>query len=348
MGVCTALAAIALLAAAAPVQAQEVYELGTDDEWTLVESPQASSIAAQLASARTLLAQGRPERAYNLAVRWIKRYPTAPELAGAYLVKGDALVAMGDLYESLYDFEYIARKYPGSPEFAMALEREYTIAEQFATGTRRKWLGMRIASAVDEAEEILIRIQERMPGSQLAEQAGLALAALYFRQRRMNLAAEAYAIFIEKYPRSPHRAMARRRLIYANIAAFKGPQFDIVGLLEAKAELQQLQVQRPVEAEQIGANALISRIEESQATKLLNTAKWYDRVGDPVAAERTLRALVRHFPRSTATAKGLAWAPALLAELPVVVRDRAPDYALLRKVLTTTGPIVTVPTEGSP
>ena len=337
----TAFAAIAAILHA-PAAAQDIYELGPDDEWSLASSPNPTSIAAQLATARKLLAQGRPERAYNLSVRWIKRYPTAPELAGAYLVKADALVTMGDLYESLYDYEYIARRYPGSPEFAMALEREYDIAIRFATGTRRKWLGMRIASAVDEAEEILIRIQERMPGSQLAEQAGLSLADLYFRQRRMGLAAEAYSIFIEKYPRSPHRELARRRLIYANIAAFKGPKFDIVGLLEAKAELQHLQVRRAVEAEQIGASALITRIEESEAVKLLDTARWYERVGDPVAAEVTLRALVRRFPRTTATAQGLAWAPSLLAQLPQLVRERTPDYALLRQTLTRTGPVAEV------
>lgn len=325
-----------------PAVAQDIYELGPDDEWTLASSPDPTSIDAQLATARTLLAEGRAQRAYNLSVRWIKRYPTAPELAGAYLVKADALVMMGDLYKSLYDYEFIARRYPGSPEFAMALEREYAIAVRFATGTRRKWMGMRIASAVDEAEEILIRIQERMPGSQLAEQAGLSLADLYFRQRRMHLAAEAYSIFIEKYPRSPHRELATRRLIYANIAAFKGPKFDIVGLLEAKAELQHLQVRRPVEAEQIGASALITRIEESEAVKLLDTAKWYERVGDPVAAEVTLRALVRRFPRTTATAKGLAWAPSLVAQLPRLVRERAPDYTLLRQTLTRTGPVAEV------
>lgn len=313
---------------------QDIYELGPDDQWTLASSPDPTSVAAQLAAARTLLAQGRAQRAYNLAVRWIKRYPAAPELAGAYLVKADALVAMGDYYESLYDYEYIARRYPGRPEFAIALEREYDIAVKFAHGTRRKWMGLRIASAVDEAEELLIRIQERMPGSQLAEQAGLSLGDLYFRQRRMELAAEAYAIFIERYPRSPHREMARRRLIYANIAAFKGPRFDIVGLLEAKAELRQLQVTRPVEAEQIGAAALIARVEESEAVKLLATARWYDRTGDPIAAEVTLRALVRRFPRTAATAEGLAWAPDLLAQLPPLVRERAPDYALLQQMLT--------------
>ena len=323
----------ALTASTSPSLAQDVYELGPDDEWKLTQSPDSNAITAQLASARTVLAQGRSQRAYNLAVRWIKRHPGSPALPLAYLVKGDALVAMGDYYDSLYDFEYIARRYPGSPEFGLALEREFEIAQKFAAGLRRKWLGMRIASATDEAEEIFIRVQERMPGSQLAERAGMALADLYFSQRRMNRAAEAYAIFVQKYPRSPSMNLARRRLIYANIAAFKGPYFDIVGLLEAKAELKQLQANRPAEAEQVGAGALIARIQESEATKMLTTARWYERTNDPIAAEITVRSLVRRFPRSAATATALQWIPSVLTQLPPLVKARTPDYQLLRTTL---------------
>jgi outer membrane protein assembly factor BamD (BamD/ComL family) len=313
--------------------AQDVYELGPDDAWTLTHRPDSNAITAQLASARTVLAQGRAERAYSLAVRWIKRYPGAPELSLAYLIKGDALVAMGDYYESLYDYEYVARRYPGSPEFGLALEREFEIAQKFAGGLRRKWLGMRIASATAEAEEIFIRVQERMPGSQLAERAGMALADMYFSERRMNRAAESYAIFVQKYPRSPSINLARRRLIYANIAAFKGPHFDIVGLLEAKAELKQLQANRPAEAEQVGAGALIARIIESEAAKMLVTARWYNRTNDPIAAEITVRALVRRFPRSAATATALQWIPSVLSQLPPLIRARTPNYELLRSTL---------------
>ena len=288
----------AVLALQGPIHAQEIHELGPDDRWQVQTAGATSGPEAQLAIARRFLAENRPERAYNIVLRWIRRHPGSPELPMAHLIKGDALVAMTDYYESLYDYEYIARAFPGSNEFKIALEREFDIARMFATGTNRKWLGLRIAPAIDEAEEILIRIQERMPGSQLAEQAGLALGDLYFRQRRMDMAADAYAIFIERYPRSPSLNLANYRLIIANIAAFKGPRFDIVGLLEAKAQLHRLQTLRPAEAEQIGAGALVARIEESEATKLLTTARWYQRIGDPIAAEVTVRALVRRFPRS--------------------------------------------------
>lgn len=323
---------------------QDVYRLGTDDEWALEATP-APGPAAQLAQARRVLAEGRPGRALNMVNRWMHRHPHSPLAPEAYLIRGESLIGVGDEYESLYDFEFLVRKYPDSEVFSLALEQEFNVAVKYAEGMRRKVFGLRILDATDEAEELLIRIQERLPGSGLAEQAGLQLAALYFRDRRMGLAADAYAIFIERYPRSTEIPFARRRLIYSNIATFKGPQFDIVGLLEAKAELQQLAVRRPAEAERIGAGALVQRIEESESTKMLTTAMWYFNEGDPIAAEYTIRKLVQRFPRSAACIRALNRVRPILLQLPAAILAEAPDYAMLRTALTQSS---TPPRESTP
>ena len=328
-GLCMGLLAWAISASAV---AQDIYRLDPEtDEWKLEQTPAPNSSAAQLARARVLLTEGRHDRALNMANRWMARNPGSPLMPEAYLIKGDALVGLGDEYESLYEFEYLVRKFPGSEVFSLALLREYDIAMKYAHGLKRKMFGLRIIDATDEAEELFIRIQERMPGSNLAEKSGLELADLYFRQRKMELAASAYAIFIERYPRSTEIPFARRRLIYSNIASFKGPEFDIVGLLEAKAELQQLAVQRPAEAERIGAQALVERINESEANKLLVTAQWYLHQGDPIACEFTIRSLVRKFPSSAAAMKALRIVPQVLRQLPQAVLDRTPNYAQMSK-----------------
>ena len=321
-----------------PALGQDIYRLGPDDQWKLESTPAPGSVAAELARARSLLAEGRPDRALNLANRWMQRHPHSVLAPEAYLIRGESLVGVGDEYEALYDFEFLVRKYPDSEVFSLALQQEYQIAVKYAEGMRRKVFGLRILDATDEAEELLIRIQERLPGSGLAEQAGLQLAALYFRDRRMGLAADAYAVFIDRYPRSTEIPFARRRLIYANIATFKGPQFDIVSLLEAKAELQQLAMRRPAEAERIGAGALIQRIEESESVKMLTTAMWYFNEGDPIAAEYTIRQLVQRFPRSASCIRALDLIQPILQQLPESILDGAPDYALLRANLVESRP----------
>ena len=161
------LAAFVLLAGIAePVSArQETYELGDDDVWQ-AEDVRPDPAARQVVLARRALALGEPERARALASAFLDKFPGGEARPEMLLVRGDALVEMGDEYEALFDYEAITRTYSGSRAFVTALEREYQIAVAYADGLRRKFLGtIRIINADDDAEELLIRIQERLPGS---------------------------------------------------------------------------------------------------------------------------------------------------------------------------------------
>jgi outer membrane protein assembly factor BamD (BamD/ComL family) len=192
---------------------------------------------------------------------------------------------------------------------------------------------VRIIDSSEDAQELLIRIQERLPGSELAERAGMELSDFYFNRREMIMAAESYRLFIENYPRSAQITKARLRLIYAYIAGFRGPEYDASGLLEARAKLQSLQSLQPGLAQQVGATSILARIEESEAAKFLSTASWYLEIGDPISAELSIRRLVRQHPTSIATLEALRIVPDILKRLPQNVIDGAPDYRSLRRAL---------------
>lgn len=321
---------VALFLASAPVVAQQQFRLAEDDEWHAEREVDPGSPEGQLAEARRALAEDDPRRAENLTTRWIEQHTRHPLLPEAYLIRGDAKMAQRNFYKALFDYEYVARVYPGSEAFVTALEREYEIAEMFAYGMKRKLWGMRIVNASEEAQEILIRIQERIPGSRLAEKAGMELADFYFRRGQMSLAAEAYDLFVENYPRSEHVSKARRRLIYANLASYKGPEFDAAGLIEARFRLQELKQEEPATAEEIGADALLSGIREAEAQKLLENARWYWRKKNVIATEFTIRRLVKRYPNTAAARDALRFVPRVLRQLPEQVKEQAPDYESLR------------------
>ena len=325
--------AVTLLAApAAP--AQETYTLNDGEQWELTGTPEPGSPEAQLANARRALADGQHARAVDLASAWLEHNKRHALVAEAHMVRGDALLAQREYYESLFDYEMVCRMYHGGTAFHDALARELEVATLFANGTRRKLWGMRIANAEGEAEELLIRVQERLPGSALAETAGMELADFFFRQRRMELATDAYMLFLENYPRSVQTPKAQRKLIYARLATFRGPPFDATGLDDARAELSQLKRADPAAAQRIGAEALVTRIDESEAQKLLGIAQWYITVDDPIAAEYTARSLITRYPRTAACIAALEHViPSVLDLLPPSVRSEAPDYALLQRTI---------------
>ena len=239
---------------------------------------------------------------------------------------------MGDEYEALFDYEEIARGYPNSSVFVTALQREFEIAKEYARGRYRKlWGLLRILPAEDDAEEILIRIQERLPGSRLAEEAGMELADYYFRTRDLRMASEAYDLFVENYPRSKDINKARLRLIYSYLADYRGPRYDASGLEEARLRLEDLRVTDPGLAQRIGVEALLVRIYESDARKMLVTAEYYLSVSDPVSAEFTIRRLLQRYPDSIASLEALRRIPGILARVPETVVSRGPDYRALRE-----------------
>jgi outer membrane protein assembly factor BamD (BamD/ComL family) len=324
----------ALSFASAARAQSETFRLDTLDRWQKVADVDPSSEEAQLLAARRALVNGEASRAKNLANAFIERYPLSRYRADALLIRGDAKLAGGDEYEALFDYEEIARRYYGSDVFIPTLEREYEIAISYAKGLKRRFFGtFRIVDTSEDAQELLIRIQERLPGSELAEKAGMALADFYFDRREMIMAAEAYSIYLENYPRSAGVTKARLRLIYAYLAGFRGPEYDASGLLEARAKLRSMQALQPALAQQIGATSVLVRIEESEAAKFLSTANWYLEIDDPISAEMFIRRLVQRHPRSIATLEALRIVPAVLAQVPESVLREAPDYRTLRRSL---------------
>lgn len=332
-GLQTILAVVAAASATSFGAAQEqTYELTEDDRWSLLAEKDPDGEASQLLQVRRALGLDEPRRALNLVEGFLERAPFSTWRPEALLLKGDAQLALGNEYDALMTYEELVQRYPGSAVFVTALEREYDIAKAYAGGLKRKFLGLfRILDTADDAEELLIRIQERLPGSTLAERAGMTLADFYFERRDLFMAAEAYDIFIENYPRSTQIDKARLRLIYSYLANFRGPEYDAVGLLEAQARLRELQAIRPALAQKVGAEALLVRVYESDAIKMLQTARWYVDTEDPISAEYVIRRLVEAYPDSIATIDALRMIPSILARMPEAAVAAAPDYAAWRE-----------------
>lgn len=306
--------------------AQERYKLGEDQTWSKQAELDPASPEGQLQAIRKLLAEERAKEADKAATRWIKAYPNHPMLVEAYMLRGDAKVARIDYYKALFDYEAVIRQYPGSEQFHVALEREFYIAELFGSGIKRRWLGMRILPAHEEAEEIYIRIQERAPGSELGEKASLALAEFYYRRAEMVNAADAYDLFLVNYPRSRFRERSMLRLIQARLATFKGPRFDAKGLLDARERIAQFRSEFPAAAEQIGAEGMLVRINESLALKEYLTGRWYEGQGKSLSAVTLYERVVKEF-NSTAAAAEARQRLAALSPEPLATSEPAAPAA---------------------
>jgi tetratricopeptide (TPR) repeat protein len=285
------------------------YALDESGNWSTSQAPEPGSDEAVLALARQQIAQGRPGRAFGTIDEWLspRERTDHPLLAQAFLLRADARSADGDEYQALYDYEAVIKNFPGAPEYVTALERELDIGVKYVNGTRRKMLGMRIVEAEAVGEELLLRIHERLPGSRLAERAGIELADHYYRTRDLDSAAVAYELFQANNPRSAYAMRARQRQIFSNLGRFKGPRYDSTKLTDTRLLIERFQRDYPAQAEQLGLDETLSaRVDESAAEQWLDAADWHVRRDDPAAARLVLARLVRAHPQSAAAQRALA------------------------------------------
>jgi outer membrane protein assembly factor BamD (BamD/ComL family) len=325
-------------AAACLAQTTE-YRMDDRGELVVAAAPTPGSDEAVIAEARRLIASEQPSAAKSLLNGWIEENERSGKalLPAAYLARADATTLAGNEFQALYDYETIIKEFPASPEYALAVERELEIALKYLAGLYRKFLGFRIIEADDVGEELLIRVQERMPGSRLAERAGIELADHYYRIRSMELAATAYELFLKNYPNSAYRPKAMQRQIYASIARFKGPMYDGKPLIDAAVLIRRFQSRYPSMAQEAGLDeALLTRIDESGGQQLLEHARYYLRTGDPVAARYTLQRLLAKHPKTAAAVEALnqmqarGWAlqgqptPGAFPAVPPVANDDLP------------------------
>lgn len=279
------------------------FELGGEGDWVETDAPEPGSDEAFLADMRRFIAEGRSSLARSQLQRFVDdRLGTDdPRLPEALLALADAKVADGAEYKALFDYEFLIRSFPSSPEYVTAIQRELEIAQRYAGGLRRTVFGFRLLNAGPVAEELFVRAAERLPRSEIAEEALIGLGDFYYRDREMRLAADVYDIFLRKFPVSRHRERAMVRRILANVALYKGPRYNPQPIEQALTLVQEFQSRYPLEAEQIGiTESLEIRIDESAGAHMLETAQWYLKQGDGPGARLMLRRLLDKHPRTTA------------------------------------------------
>ncbi len=300
----TTLIASTIALALAPISAaQSTYDLDDSGDWIEQPALAQSQDAAVMTETRQLIAQGRPSLAYEIVNDWIERNDerTLPETPLAYRLRGDALTAMGKEFSGLYDYERVARGFPQSEEFPIAVEREFDIAMRYLDGLRIKILGLRLEDATDIGIELLIRTHERMPGSEIGERAAIAVADHYFEIREMGWAVEAYDAYLQSYPQGPSRDRALKRRVIGNLARYRGPQFDSTSLLDARRQIFQLQRELPLEAEKLELDErMISMIDAALAAQSLEAARWHLKRNEPQAARFLLGRIIDERPTTDA------------------------------------------------
>jgi len=248
--------------------------------------------------AEALLEAGHWKTAHDLLVPWFKNHPAAPDLDRAVFLLARTYYQSGDRVRAFYHLDELMDDFPESKFFYPSLELQYQIAIDYLNGYKNSFFGLRIVPGYDEAIEMLFRIQERSPGSPLAEKALRLTADYYFNSSQFDLAADAYSTFIRSYPRSPDIPQVKLRQAFSSLAQFRNARLDATPLIDARAQFKALQVQYPEIAAEANAAQWIEWIDGQLARKAYITADFYRRTGKLTGAVFLYRYVVQTYPNS--------------------------------------------------
>ena len=250
--------------------------------------------------AEALLEARRWQAAHDLLVPWLKAHPQAPDRDRALFLLAQFYYHTGDRLRAFYQLDELLDNYPDSKLFFPALQLQYDIADAYLNGYKNRdpIFGLAIVPAEDEAIDMLFRIQERSPGSPLAEKALKRTADYYFNTSQFDLAADAYAAFIRSYPRSPDIAQVRLRQAFASLAQFRGPKFDTTPLIDARAQFKDVQNRYPDLAAEANVPQWIDRIDADLARAAYLTADFYRRTNRWGGAAFMYRYVMQTYPDS--------------------------------------------------
>ena len=312
----------------------KTWEYARDAQYSQVaaqqQGPGAQQQAAEQSASPTLdqveslLTGNSPREAKRRAIKWVKANRTHPQRdRGLYLI-AQALYRYGDRIKAFYYLDELLDTYPDSRLYYPALELQYQIADRYLHGYKRRFLGVPMFQAKEEAVEMLYRIQNRSPGSPLAEKALLRTADFYFEDRQYDFAADTYAAYLRSYPRSPQAPRARLRQAFASYAQFRGPRFDATPVIDAREHLRSVMVQDERLAAEENVPALLEQIDRDLAKKLYLTADFYRRTDEPRGAVYTYRYLLKAFPQ---TPEAIA-AQERLQALPAWALNATPEPAI--------------------
>ena len=328
---------IAGLMLASLVRAEPPAAEFRDGHWISIAPPPPPPPAndPELDHIQQLLDNNDAPTALDLALKWVKSHGDKAPLRDRCLYQiatAKYRIPSGDNRIAAYYYcDELMDEFPQSKLFYSALEMQFNVANDYLNGYKDKFLGFAVVGQQDKAEEMLYRIQQRSPGSPLAEKALLRTCDYYYSQGQYQLSHDAYGFYIKSYPRSPTLANAKLRQAFSSLAQYHGVRYDLTCLIDARAELSNVIAGYPELAREQNLNALIVRIDATLQRKLLVTADFYRRTGALRGAVYMYRYLIDRYPEcedAKTAAKSLASMPkSVLAEPPPRAKQDMPGPA---------------------
>jgi len=319
-----ALAAAAFLlwsTALAVAQQPRVRALKYDADrktWVEVPPPPPGTPEGDLHVIRALIKDAKYRQALAEVKAHVKRYgqshPLYPEVL---IAKAEALVGKRAYDKAHVTLQTFLGEFAGLAATSDALRLEFTVAEAYLSGAKRKVWGILRLSGEDVAFGILDEISTDYPDSEFAELAVKTKGDYLFRKGEHALAELEYARVLRDHPQSRYHQYSLRRTAESALASFAGVDYDESGLIEAEERYRDYRARYAATSDHEGVGTMLEGIQELRAEKEFSTGRYYERTDHLSSAVYYYRLVRDDWPGTIAADKATSRLELLGAMEPV-------------------------------
>jgi outer membrane protein assembly factor BamD (BamD/ComL family) len=277
----------------------ETWTLGKDEQWQAVSENPRARYLLEVSKLKELINQGKTDELADVIAKLKQDYP---EIAGPDLdeyLEGDRAFAAGNFTKAVRAYDTFFARYPESPLYEAALERELEIAQAYLGGHKKRVLKFFKIKGYAEGVRVADKVIDRAGDTPIALRASLAVAESYEKRAKYQDAYERWSQISSRWPTGETGKTALLAMARCKHAAYRGPNFDASNLLSAKSYYENFMTRYPEEAKTYEIDKRLEQINEQLAYKEYTIAEYYERTGSDESSEMYCEMVEKQWPEST-------------------------------------------------
>ena len=282
-----------------------------------LESAQlASTVAASQGDARNLYNSaiaaekaGKTKRARKLFEKVSKEYPLSVVAADAQYRNARILDNSGALLDAFNAYDGLITRYPNSPHYSTAIQREIALAHAAAGGSLRTptFIGVKARLDPKKTVAMLEKVRNNAPRSSSAPKAQFTIGEVWQNKKNIERALPAFQKVVSDYPESKLAPEAQYRIGDLLLKEAEEGNQDQANLDRARRAFEDLILRYPNGNHAREAKKQIARIASGNIERTFDTAEFYRKKGQNDSALFYYKEVVNNSKPGPLHNKAKAW-----------------------------------------
>lgn len=240
--------------------------------------------------------QGKYGKSIRIFKKILKKYPRASNLGRVQAQIGYAYEKQEKYKKAFKAYEVVFKKFPDFEKLEDIIEREYQMAEKYASGEMKSIFGLDFAESNKTALEIYERVVKNFPFGTHSQNALLRSIHILIRTKKYKEAETKIQLFKKAYEKSPLLDEVYYLDAYAYFLQIEKADYDQKNTLTSIEKFETYVKEYPSGQFKDKVDAMLKELIDITCEQKYKTADFYLKQNMRPAAEKYLKEIIEKYP----------------------------------------------------